>query len=182
VCRTPILTMGELSCAIFPDLAVFCFLFIQKWNECRFFGGIGFVCSKGVLCVLNTKINNGRTELCNISRFGSIFASCSYRCGMSADFLTQEHLPRDFAIFQLLCLIREVVGSQYLGTLIGPLPGTSPSPNQPPLSSWNSWQNEVFRGRSNSRSRTKHPLSYFLCAKWEGTVDWSRWRDRSRHR
>jgi hypothetical protein len=39
-----------------------CFLFIQKWNECRFFGGTGFVCLKGVLCVLNTKIDHGQTE------------------------------------------------------------------------------------------------------------------------
>jgi hypothetical protein len=30
------------------------------------------VCSNGVLCVLNTKINHGRTRLCNISIFGSI--------------------------------------------------------------------------------------------------------------
>jgi hypothetical protein len=72
VCWTQKLTTGELSYAIFPDLGIFCFLFIQKWNECRFFGGIRFVCSKGVLCVLNTKINHGRTELCNISRFGNI--------------------------------------------------------------------------------------------------------------
>jgi hypothetical protein len=34
--------------------------------------GIGLVCSKGVRCVLNTEINHGRTELCNVSRFGSI--------------------------------------------------------------------------------------------------------------
>jgi hypothetical protein len=72
VCNTQKLTTGKLSYAIFPDLVVFCFLFIQKWNECRFLGGLGFVCSKGVLCVWNTKINPGRTELCNISIFGSI--------------------------------------------------------------------------------------------------------------
>jgi hypothetical protein len=71
VCGTQKITTGELSCAIFPDLGVFCFLFIQKWNECRFFGGIKFPCSKGVLCVWNTKINDGRTELCNISISGS---------------------------------------------------------------------------------------------------------------
>jgi hypothetical protein len=32
VCSTQKLTKGELSYAIFPDLAVFCFLFIQKWG------------------------------------------------------------------------------------------------------------------------------------------------------
>jgi hypothetical protein len=32
VCSTQKLTTGELSCAIFLDLAVFCFL-IQKWNH-----------------------------------------------------------------------------------------------------------------------------------------------------
>jgi hypothetical protein len=60
----------ELSCAIFPYLGVFCFLFIQKCNECRLFRGIGFVSSIGVLWVLNTEINHRRTELWNIFIFG----------------------------------------------------------------------------------------------------------------
>jgi hypothetical protein len=63
--------MGELSGAIFPYLEVFCFLFIQKWNEYRFCGGIGFICFQGVHCTENTEINLG-TELCNISISGSI--------------------------------------------------------------------------------------------------------------
>jgi hypothetical protein len=57
---------------VFPYFAVFCLSFIQKWNECIFFQVIGFVCLKGGLYVPNTKINHGRTELYNISIFGSI--------------------------------------------------------------------------------------------------------------
>jgi hypothetical protein len=45
---------------MFPDLGVFCFLFIQKWNECRFFSGIVIVVLKGVRCVLNTKLTTGK--------------------------------------------------------------------------------------------------------------------------
>jgi hypothetical protein len=70
VCWTQKLTTGELSCAIFPYLEVVCFLFIQKWNEYGFCWGIGFMCLRGLRCAENTKVNHGRTELCNISRFG----------------------------------------------------------------------------------------------------------------
>jgi hypothetical protein len=72
VCRTQKLTTGKLSCAIFPYLEVFCFLFIHKWNEYRFFGRIVFMCLKRVLCAENPKINHRRTELCNIPIFGGI--------------------------------------------------------------------------------------------------------------
>jgi hypothetical protein len=59
--RTQKLTTGELSYAIFQDLGIFCFLFIQKWNECKFFGGTLFLSLKDVLSVRNTKTNHGRT-------------------------------------------------------------------------------------------------------------------------
>jgi hypothetical protein len=66
------LTIGKQSCAIFPYLRAFCFLFLQKWNEYQFFPGIVFVCLKRVLWTKKTKINHRRTELCDISIFGSL--------------------------------------------------------------------------------------------------------------
>jgi hypothetical protein len=70
--RTQKLTPGEPSCAICLYLGVFCFLYVQKWNGYRLFGGIMFVGLRQVLWGRTQKLTTGEPS-CAIFLYLGVF-------------------------------------------------------------------------------------------------------------